>query len=106
MTFIHSKGFSCLAVTSPSVDAESGACTNHHELFTSPDSLIIEFLNASALESGAYIVDIGLYPASTNAFPVSIKAKRVLSSNIVQVEDQKEDASLMEWKNLKHAPTW
>lgn len=100
---MKSKGFICLAVTTPSLDHETGQCVNHHKLFNDPNSLVIEFLDASKLEIGAYIVEVGLYPAATNAFPVSIKAKRVISANVIKIEE--EDLSLKQWKDIKHNVT-
>jgi hypothetical protein len=73
---LKARGFVCIAINTPSFDGETdGNCSpleNHHKFFEKGDNLIIELMEASKLVAGGYIVNIGLYPAEVDAFPVCL----------------------------------
>ena len=72
--FLRSVGVECICVNTPSLDAETNPnLDNHKAFFRDGDNLIIELIDATEIESGSYIVNIGLYPTDTDAFPVIVK---------------------------------
>jgi hypothetical protein len=77
-------GIQCIAVNTPCFDEEKDTqCSNHRAFFTNTKNLLIEFLDASVLTSGSYIVELATYPSDTDSFPVVIKAKRILSGKLI-----------------------
>lgn len=71
------KGFKIIAINTPSFDNESSSkLENHHTFFhESNDNLVIEFVDATQLNQGLYIADIGIYPMDSDAAPCTIKMK-------------------------------
>lgn len=72
-------------MNTPSLDEETNPrCDNHHIFFEDSENLVVEFIDASNLNNGAYIVNIAVYPADTDSFVCSLIAKKILSGRIAK----------------------
>jgi kynurenine formamidase len=84
IAFLVSIGIQCICLNTPSIDEEKNSnCDNHRIFFDNARNLIIEFIDASKIRAGSYIVDISVYPADTDSFPCVVKAKRIISGKLL-----------------------
>jgi kynurenine formamidase len=97
VTYLRDRGVKVLATNAPSFDNETSSyLSNHHAFFSENlEHILIELVDVSNLESGAYIADIGIYPINTDAEPCILKMKKIITAKI----DETTQNLLMEDSN-------
>lgn len=84
--FLREKGFTCVAVNTPSFDNETSKdVENHHAFFDGTDRhLVIEFVEAKNVAAGPYIAELAVYPVDSDSAPCAIKMKKIVSAHLIE----------------------